>query len=85
MASAYLFAMLAVTPSKSREVALIANPEFEAGRVAGHNAHPDVPGIASAAKQSPARLRAPIARPGGDCGVASLVAMTVDRRIVRLP
>jgi putative ABC transport system substrate-binding protein len=29
MASAYLFAMLAVTPSKSREVALIANPEFE--------------------------------------------------------
>jgi redox-sensitive bicupin YhaK (pirin superfamily) len=36
MASAYLFAMLAVTPSKSREVALIANPEFEAGRVAGH-------------------------------------------------
>jgi len=27
--------MLAVTPSKSREVALIANPEFEAGRVAG--------------------------------------------------
>ena len=38
MASAYLFAMLAVTPSKSREVALIANPEFEAGRVAGHRA-----------------------------------------------
>jgi hypothetical protein len=36
MASAYLFAMLAVTPSKSREVALIAKPEFEAGRVAGH-------------------------------------------------
>src|ERR1700674_2874451 len=36
MASAYLFAMLAVKPSKSREVALIANPEFEAGRVAGH-------------------------------------------------
>jgi NAD(P)-dependent dehydrogenase (short-subunit alcohol dehydrogenase family) len=36
MASAYLFAMLAVTPSESREVALIANPEFEAGRVAGH-------------------------------------------------
>jgi hypothetical protein len=34
MASAYLFVMLAVTPSKSREVALIANPEFEAGRVA---------------------------------------------------
>ena len=38
MASAYLFAMLAVTPSKSREVALIANSEFEAGRVAGHRA-----------------------------------------------
>jgi hypothetical protein len=38
MASAYLFAMLAVRPSKSREVALIANPEFEAGRVAGHRA-----------------------------------------------
>src|SRR5450631_615599 len=38
MASAYLFAMVAVTPSKSREVALIANPEFEAGRVAGHRA-----------------------------------------------
>jgi hypothetical protein len=38
MASAYLFAMLAVTPSESREVALIANPEFEAGRVAGHRA-----------------------------------------------
>jgi hypothetical protein len=38
MASAYLFVMLAVTPSKSREVALIANPEFEAGRVAGHRA-----------------------------------------------
>jgi hypothetical protein len=38
MASAYLFAMLAVTPSKSREVALIANPEFEAGRVMGHRA-----------------------------------------------
>ena len=38
MPSAYLFAMLAVTPSKSREVALIANPEFEAGRVAGHRA-----------------------------------------------
>jgi|ERR1700677_4697601 len=38
MTSAYLFAMLAVTPSKSREVALIANPEFEAGRVAGHRA-----------------------------------------------
>jgi hypothetical protein len=38
MAGAYLFAMLAVTPSKSREVALIANPEFEAGRVAGHRA-----------------------------------------------
>src|SRR5450631_2772081 len=30
--------MLAVTPSESREVALIANPEFEAGRVAGHRA-----------------------------------------------
>ena len=30
--------MLAVAPSKSREVALIANPEFEAGRVAGHRA-----------------------------------------------
>jgi hypothetical protein len=30
--------MLAVTPSKSCEVALIANPEFEAGRVAGHRA-----------------------------------------------
>jgi hypothetical protein len=38
MASAYLFVMLAVTPSKSREVALIANPEFEADRVAGHRA-----------------------------------------------
>jgi len=38
MASAYVFAMLAVTPSESREVALIANPEFEAGRVAGHRA-----------------------------------------------
>ena len=38
MTSAYLFAMLAVTPSESREVALIANPEFEAGRVAGHRA-----------------------------------------------
>src|ERR1700684_2872474 len=38
MASAYLFAMPAVTPSKSREVALIAHPEFEAGRVAGHRA-----------------------------------------------
>jgi hypothetical protein len=38
MASAYLFVMLAVTPSKSGEVALIANPEFEAGRVAGHRA-----------------------------------------------
>jgi NAD(P)-dependent dehydrogenase (short-subunit alcohol dehydrogenase family) len=36
MSSAYLFAMLAVTPSESREVALIANPEFEAGRVAVH-------------------------------------------------
>jgi redox-sensitive bicupin YhaK (pirin superfamily) len=30
--------MLAVTPSESREVALIANPEFEAGHVAGHRA-----------------------------------------------
>src|SRR5450631_686318 len=30
--------MLAVTPSDSREVALSANPEFEAGRVAGHRA-----------------------------------------------
>jgi hypothetical protein len=40
MASAYLFAMLAVTPSKSREVALISYPEFEAGRVAGHHARP---------------------------------------------
>jgi hypothetical protein len=30
--------MLAVTPSGSREVALITNPEFEAGRVAGHRA-----------------------------------------------
>jgi hypothetical protein len=38
MTSAYLFAVLTVTPSKSREVALIANPEFEAGRVAGHRA-----------------------------------------------
>jgi hypothetical protein len=38
MASAYLFAMLAVTPSKSREVALVANPQFEASRVAGHRA-----------------------------------------------
>jgi hypothetical protein len=38
MANAYLFAMLAVTPSGSREVSLIANPEFEAGRVAGHRA-----------------------------------------------
>src|SRR5450755_2868060 len=38
MTSAYLFAMLTVTPSESREVALIANPEFEAGRVAGHRA-----------------------------------------------
>jgi hypothetical protein len=38
MASAYLFAMLALAPSESREVALIANPEFEAGRVAGHRA-----------------------------------------------
>src|ERR1700733_4549379 len=38
MASAYLFGMLAITPSESREVALIANPEFEAGRVAGHRA-----------------------------------------------
>src|ERR1700730_12046314 len=38
MTSAYLFAMLAVTPSESREVALIANPEFEPGRVAGHRA-----------------------------------------------
>jgi len=38
MASAYLFAMLAATPSKSREIALIANPEFEADRVAGHRA-----------------------------------------------
>jgi hypothetical protein len=38
MTSAYLFAMLAVTPSESREIALIANPEFEAGRVAGHRA-----------------------------------------------
>src|SRR6202790_5322847 len=38
MASAYLFAMLAVTPSESREVALIANPEFEAARGAGHRA-----------------------------------------------
>src|ERR1700722_186102 len=28
----------AVTPSKSREVALIANPEFEVGRVTGHRA-----------------------------------------------
>jgi NAD(P)-dependent dehydrogenase (short-subunit alcohol dehydrogenase family) len=40
MASAYLFAMLAVTPSKSREVALIANPEFEAGRVTGASSPP---------------------------------------------
>ena len=38
MASAYLFAMLAITPSESREVALIANPEFEAGPAAGHRA-----------------------------------------------
>jgi hypothetical protein len=38
MANAYLFAALAVTPSESREVSLIANPEFEAGRVAGHRA-----------------------------------------------
>lgn len=28
--------MSAVAPSKSREVALIANPEFEAGRVVRH-------------------------------------------------
>jgi len=33
MTSAYLIAMLAVTPSKSREVALIANREFEGGDV----------------------------------------------------
>jgi hypothetical protein len=38
MASAYLFGGLALTPSESRKVALIANPEFEAGRVAGHRA-----------------------------------------------
>ena len=38
MASAYRFAMLAITPSESREVALIANPEFEAGPAAGHRA-----------------------------------------------
>ncbi len=38
MASAYLFAMFAITPSESREVALIANPEFEAGPAAGHRA-----------------------------------------------
>src|SRR5580692_800915 len=38
MASAHLFAMLAVTPSKSREVALIANPQFKTGRVAWHRA-----------------------------------------------
>ena len=38
MASAYVFAMLAVTPSKSREVALIANPELEAGHAPGHRA-----------------------------------------------
>ena len=38
MASAYLFAMLAITPSESREVALSANPEFEAGPAAGHRA-----------------------------------------------
>jgi quercetin 2,3-dioxygenase len=30
--------MLAITPSESREVALIANPEFEAGPAAGHRA-----------------------------------------------
>ena len=34
----YLFGMLAITPSESREVALIANPEFEAGPAAGHRA-----------------------------------------------
>lgn len=38
MASAYLLRMHAVTPSESREVALIANPKFEAGHVAGHRA-----------------------------------------------
>ena len=38
MASAYLLAMLAITPLESREVALIANPEFEAGPAAGHRA-----------------------------------------------
>ena len=38
MASAYVLAMLAATPSKFREVALISYPEFEAGRVAGHRA-----------------------------------------------
>jgi hypothetical protein len=40
MASAYLFAMLAVTPSKSREVPLMAIPEFEVGRVAGSRPPP---------------------------------------------
>jgi hypothetical protein len=30
--------MLAVTPSESREVALIANPKFEVGLGAGHRA-----------------------------------------------
>jgi quercetin 2,3-dioxygenase len=38
MTSAYVFAMLALTPSESRELALIVNPEFEADRVAGHRA-----------------------------------------------
>ena len=38
MASAYLLAMLAITPLNPAKVALIANPEFEAGPAAGHRA-----------------------------------------------
>jgi hypothetical protein len=65
MASAYLFAMLAVAPSKSREVALIANPEFEAGHVAGHQARRLFGG------ENPA-FRYPSAECHGDChGLAS--------------
>jgi redox-sensitive bicupin YhaK (pirin superfamily) len=38
MSGAYLSTMLAVTPSESREVALIANSKFEVGLGAGHRA-----------------------------------------------
>jgi hypothetical protein len=50
MASAYLFVMLAITPLESREVALIANPEFEAGRGVIHNENP-LPGTTTHALQ----------------------------------